>query len=146
GNNLRLLIRPGPVPQLSFTALANHSYTVQYAESFGAQEWFTLADVAASPSEHSEILSDPTLAPHRFYRLMTPLQPLLLPTFSFVNAPAAWCAVDAAGNFSIPITVTNNDTIPHSVDRRADDVAGTAATDVSSATSPKGGVAGGATD
>lgn len=59
-----------------FTAVSNHSYTVEYSEALGSNPWLRLFDVPARATNHVHEVRDPSpLAGSRFYRVRTPLAP-----------------------------------------------------------------------
>ena len=60
---------------VSFQALSNKTYSLQYRENFNGGSWSTLADVYARPSNRVEVINDPASATNRFYRVVTPRQP-----------------------------------------------------------------------
>jgi hypothetical protein len=63
--------------QLSFTAMPNVSYCVQYQTNLRGQTWPKLADIAPRPGTNVVQVSDPgaTANAYRFYRVVTPQQP-----------------------------------------------------------------------
>ena len=71
-------VEPGTgQPQLSFTAVAGMDYTLEYSDNLGAGLWHKLTDVPADSTTRMVILNDlgAPVAPPRFYRVVTPLQP-----------------------------------------------------------------------
>jgi hypothetical protein len=60
---------------LTFRAIANKTYTVEYTDALAGGTWPRLADVAAQPSNREETVRDKGFLPHRFYRLRTPAKP-----------------------------------------------------------------------
>ena len=60
---------------LRFTAIANHSYTIQYNDSLQAGTWQRLIDITATPSTQIIQVQDSTPRSGRFYRLHTPQLP-----------------------------------------------------------------------
>jgi hypothetical protein len=60
---------------LSFAAVSNRTYTVQYTDDLGSGLWSTLADVVARTSNRVERITDPNFTPSRVYRIATPRQP-----------------------------------------------------------------------
>jgi hypothetical protein len=64
-------------PQLSFTAMPEIDYTVQYADDVTSGIWHKLADVPADLTTRIIKLIDPGArsVPVRFYRVVTPIQP-----------------------------------------------------------------------
>ncbi|MCX6926015.1 MAG: hypothetical protein NT154_22825 [Verrucomicrobia bacterium] len=73
---LRLQIQAAGNPlSLSFEAVANHSYTVQFVDALGSSDWQKLANVAARTTNHLESLADSLSVTNRYYRLIIPQQP-----------------------------------------------------------------------
>jgi len=60
---------------VSFGAISNHTYTVQYTDNLGLGVWSKLADVLALTNNRVEIIPDPTYTSNRFYRAVTPRVP-----------------------------------------------------------------------
>ena len=65
----------GPGAILSFGAVSNKTYTVQYNDALNFGLWLKLADVAARATNHTEVIIDPGYSTNRFYRVATPRQP-----------------------------------------------------------------------
>jgi hypothetical protein len=61
-------------PTISFGALSNHTYTVEFSDSI-AGAWSRLGDVLARATNRTEVIIDPTWTTNRFYRAVTPRQP-----------------------------------------------------------------------
>jgi hypothetical protein len=59
---------------LSFRAVSNHTYTVQYRDEVPPGAWSKLTDVVATPTNRTAVILDPQPPPKRFYRLTTPAQ------------------------------------------------------------------------
>lgn len=59
----------GGVLNLNFAAIAAHNYLVQFSESLPATNWQTLTNIPASTVATNILVSDPTSASRRFYRL-----------------------------------------------------------------------------
>jgi hypothetical protein len=59
---------------ISFSALSNKTYTLQYSETPGGI-WSSLGDVFSRASNRVEVISDPVNNTNRFYRVVTPRQP-----------------------------------------------------------------------
>jgi hypothetical protein len=60
---------------LGFTAISNHSFTVQYKSSLSDTTWQRLKDVPAQPSSHAAVVLDKHQGvAKRFYRAVTPAQ------------------------------------------------------------------------
>jgi len=60
---------------LTFWAISNKPYSVEYTDALPTRAWSKLADVLARPADREETLADPDFRPNRFYRLVTPRQP-----------------------------------------------------------------------
>jgi len=60
---------------VSFGAISNRTYTVQYTDNLGSGTWSRLADVLALPNNRVESFPDPTYTTNRFYRAVTPRAP-----------------------------------------------------------------------
>lgn len=61
---------------LSFSAVANHSYTVLYATTLSDPVWTKLNDIPAPPvAQNIQVTDSDASAATRFYRLVTPAQP-----------------------------------------------------------------------
>ncbi len=75
GSVLRLQVDPtngGNGVVLSFLAMANLTYTVQYSEAVNPPAWQTLQDVDAAPTNRTVRLPVPAADGKRFYRVVTP--------------------------------------------------------------------------
>ena len=59
---------------LTFRARSNRAYTVQYSSDASLTGWSNLINVPFLPSNRVETIVDPSTAPGRLYRLLTPLQ------------------------------------------------------------------------
>jgi hypothetical protein len=64
----------GPA-QISFPAVAGHTYSVQYNDALGTGPWRKLVDVVAKSANHLETVLDPAPATNRVYRIATPQSP-----------------------------------------------------------------------
>jgi hypothetical protein len=62
-------------PTVSFPALSNRTYVVQFTDELGAASWQTLAEVLARTNNRVEAVLDPARATNRSYRVVTPRQP-----------------------------------------------------------------------
>lgn len=60
---------------LSFGAISNRTYSVQYSDAVGSGVWFKLGDVAARTTNRIETMVDSGYATNRVYRLATPALP-----------------------------------------------------------------------
>lgn len=65
---------PGAPTRISYQAVSNRTYTVQYNDSFGGL-WFTLTNTAERSTNRLETVTDPGSAVTRYYRLVTPRVP-----------------------------------------------------------------------
>jgi hypothetical protein len=61
--------------RIEFNALSNKTYSIQFKNSLEELIWNKLTEVVASPTNCTVILTDPTTAANRYYRLVTPQQP-----------------------------------------------------------------------
>ena len=63
-----------PASRISFLAMSNRTYSVQYKDMLDSTSvWTTLDNVFAQPANRTAIVIDPARTPNRFYRLVTPL-------------------------------------------------------------------------
>ena len=60
------------VTEIQFSAVSNHTYTVQYTDALKRAPWFRLADYPAAPTNRVEAALDPVPKTQRYYRLATP--------------------------------------------------------------------------
>ena len=61
---------------VSFMAVSNKTYTVEYRDALEAGSWFKLIDVGTRATNHVETVPDPKVGiVRRFYRLVTPAKP-----------------------------------------------------------------------
>jgi hypothetical protein len=60
---------------ISFIAVANRTYTVEYTDGLSPAQWRKLGDVLAQAVTRPEMLLDPEPKPSRYYRLVTPIRP-----------------------------------------------------------------------
>jgi hypothetical protein len=60
---------------LTFGAVSNKTYTIQYTDAPGSGQWSKLADVYARATNHAEVVIDPSSNTSRVYRIATPQQP-----------------------------------------------------------------------
>ena len=68
-------VAAGNSATITFQALSNKTYTVEFNDSLSAPAWSKLADVVATPTNRTATVIDPSPADTRFYRLTTPRQP-----------------------------------------------------------------------
>lgn len=60
---------------ITFQAVSNKTYSVEYTDDLSAPIWTKLADVTATATNRTTSVIDPTPSDTRFYRLSTPRQP-----------------------------------------------------------------------
>jgi len=65
----------GQSATISFQALSNKTYSVDYRDDLASPAWTKLADVVAVNSNRTATVIDPAPSDTRFYRLSTPRQP-----------------------------------------------------------------------
>lgn len=63
------------VATLTFRALSNQTYSVQYTDALETGSWSKLTDLLARPVNRDEQVTDVTYGTNRFYRLVTPRLP-----------------------------------------------------------------------
>jgi Chitobiase/beta-hexosaminidase C-terminal domain/CotH kinase protein/Lamin Tail Domain/Bacterial TSP3 repeat len=61
--------------RVSFQAVSNKTYTVQFRDVVNSGFWTKLADVAAFSTNRTAVVLDPDSVSRRFYRIITPQQP-----------------------------------------------------------------------
>jgi CotH kinase protein/Lamin Tail Domain/Bacterial TSP3 repeat len=64
---------PGAV--LSFGAISNRTYSIQFKDALEAATWSKLTDVPARTNNYSATIPDANYTTNRFYRIATPQQP-----------------------------------------------------------------------
>ncbi|MDB6033646.1 MAG: Spore coat protein CotH [Verrucomicrobiales bacterium] len=69
---LKIDAHASPGAGISFSAVSNHTYTVQYTDALQTGAWQKFAQVLARPTNHIEVIQDPGFTTNRFYRLVTP--------------------------------------------------------------------------
>ncbi len=67
------LVRENNAARVSFGAISNQTYSLQYSDRAGGT-WLRLADVVARPTNRVETVVDPFSQPARLYRAVTPQQ------------------------------------------------------------------------
>jgi hypothetical protein len=73
---LGVSLQAGPASAVvSFGAISNRTYTVQFTDDLGLGLWSRLADVLARTNNRVETFPDPTYTSNRFYRAVTPRVP-----------------------------------------------------------------------
>jgi len=73
---LGVSLAAGPASAVvSFGAMSNRTYTVQFTDDLGLGLWSKLADVLALPNNRVETIPDPSYTSNRFYRAVTPRVP-----------------------------------------------------------------------
>jgi hypothetical protein len=60
---------------LTFGAVSNRTYSIEYTDALGAGPWSRLADVIARPGNRTETVVDAGFTTNRYYRVATPRQP-----------------------------------------------------------------------
>ena len=68
-------ISVGNGTRITFRALANHTYSVQWTDSLNPPRWAKLADVNSQTSGFTAVVTDADIAASRFYRVVSPAQP-----------------------------------------------------------------------
>jgi len=58
--------------QISFQAMANHSYSVQFSDSLFPPAWTNLSNVEAQNKKFTATVLDATVGAARFHRIVTP--------------------------------------------------------------------------
>ena len=74
-NYLRSAIQASGNVQISFQAVSNRNYMVQYNETLTPTQWVNLVIEPAKTNTRNVTVTDPTPRPRRFYRIVTPAQP-----------------------------------------------------------------------
>jgi hypothetical protein len=74
-NNLRPAIQRSGNLQITFQAVSNRTYTVQYNEAFNPTQWVNLIIEPGKTNTRNATVIDPSPKPKRFYRIVTPAQP-----------------------------------------------------------------------
>ena len=69
------IVSTGTSADVSFQALSNKTYSLQYRGNLNGGSWSRLAEVFARPSNRVEVIADPATSTNRFYRIVTPRQP-----------------------------------------------------------------------
>jgi hypothetical protein len=72
---LKITFMPFSSSALTFNAVSNRTYTVQYSDGLNPVQWNKLADVLARKTTRVEVVVDPSGGANRYYRLVTPIQP-----------------------------------------------------------------------
>jgi len=60
---------------ISFQAVSNRTYSVEYCDDLSSTAWTKLADVVATPTNRTATVVDSAPSATRFYRIATPRQP-----------------------------------------------------------------------
>lgn len=68
-------IEVGATTVLQFKAVSNKTYTIQSADALSPLSWLKIADVAARTSNRVETITNVTIGPEQYYRIVTPQQP-----------------------------------------------------------------------
>ncbi len=61
--------------RLSFQAVSNRTYTLEYADGLPVETWLRLTDTVAQGTSRKEVVTDAGWNTNRFYRLITPRRP-----------------------------------------------------------------------
>jgi hypothetical protein len=61
--------------QVHFNAMPDRSYSVLSCDDLLSGTWTKVSDLAAGPIAHQVEITDLTIVPQRFYRVVTPAQP-----------------------------------------------------------------------
>jgi hypothetical protein len=122
-------ITTGEGTMLTFGAVSNRSYTVQYSDFLIPEEWASLTDVLARANSRVETTFDPLVAGNRYYRVVTPAQEPKLPSITISNQPTNCASSD--GSFEIQIYIKSNQTNPHNYNFAVTDAGNTADLSVS---------------
>jgi hypothetical protein len=72
---LKIGFAPTSSSTLTFNAVSNRTYSVQYSDGLNPIQWKRLGDVPAGKTTRVETMVDPSGNANRFYRLVTPTQP-----------------------------------------------------------------------
>jgi hypothetical protein len=68
-------ITAGGGATLTFGAVSNKTYTIQYTEGLGSGVWAKLKDIYARSTNRTETVLDPNATTNRYYRIATPFVP-----------------------------------------------------------------------
>ena len=68
-------VNPANPALLTFGAVSNRTYTVQFTANPDGGPWSNLAHLVATTTNRVETLADPGAVPPRYYRVVTPRQP-----------------------------------------------------------------------
>ena len=60
---------------VSFGAISNRTYTIQFTDALGSGPWINLGDVPARATNRVETINDASFTTSRYYRIATPQQP-----------------------------------------------------------------------
>jgi hypothetical protein len=61
--------------QITFEAVSNKTYTIQYSDDLNGAPWLKLTSIVARTNTHLETVVDPNPSTNRFYRIATPQVP-----------------------------------------------------------------------
>ena len=67
-------IRSGATGSLTFAAVSNKTYSVQFNDGLGNANWLKLSDLEARPTNWTAVIPDPATNRSRYYRIVTPRQ------------------------------------------------------------------------
>jgi len=68
-------ITAGAGATLTFGAVSNKTYAIEYADGLAAGPWLRLTSVVARPANRQETVVDAGFSTNRYYRVVTPRQP-----------------------------------------------------------------------
>ncbi|HKQ40144.1 MAG TPA: hypothetical protein VJ063_18875, partial [Verrucomicrobiae bacterium] len=68
-------VAAGNSATITFQAMSNKTYTVEFTDALSPGPWTRLTDIAATATNHPAMVVDPAPFNTRFYRLATPRQP-----------------------------------------------------------------------
>jgi hypothetical protein len=66
--------RSGATGSLTFAAVSNKTYSVQFNDGLGNANWLKLTDLEARPTNWTAVIPDPATNRSRYYRIVTPRQ------------------------------------------------------------------------
>ena len=72
---LKVVLSITNVTKISFNAVSNRAYSVQFTDGLNPPAWNKLGDALSRPTSRVEVLGDPMSTTNRFYRVVLPAQP-----------------------------------------------------------------------
>jgi hypothetical protein len=72
---LKVALSMTNMTKLSFNAVSNRAYSVQFSDDLTAQVWTKLGDALTKQTSRVEVLEDLVPVTNRFYRVVLPIQP-----------------------------------------------------------------------